>query len=115
GSNKKIVQSNFSEEEWAAYYESMIESFAVQCGLEFTIKTFSDRAQGHGNEIMFEANRLQYASNATKIKIIETLVDRGLMNKNEGREIFNMGPIPDGDKYIVSLNYVQADKANEYQ
>ncbi|MNR30451.1 hypothetical protein D3C85_1479070 [compost metagenome] len=37
------------------------------------------------------------------------------MNKNEGREIFNMGPIEGGEKYIVSLNYVQADKANEYQ
>ncbi|RUS47557.1 phage portal protein [Cohnella sp. AR92] len=115
GSNEKIVQSNFSEQEWAAFYESMIEPFAVQMGLEFTSKVFSDRAQGHGNEILFEANRLQYASNDTKIKIIETLVDRGLMNKNEGREIFNMGPIKGGDKYIVSLNYVQADKANKYQ
>jgi HK97 family phage portal protein len=115
GSNKHIVQSDFSEEQWSAFYESMIEPFALQLGLEMTYKIFSEGAQGHGNEIVFEANRLQYASNATKIKVIETLVDRGLMNKNQGREIFNMGPIEGGEEYIVSLNYVQADKANEYQ
>lgn len=115
GTNQKIIQSNYSEAEWGAYYESMIESFAVQAGLEFTSKIFSDRAQGHGNEIMFEANRLQYASNDTKVKIIETLVDRGMMSINQGLEVFNLPPIENGDKRIMSLNFIDADKASEYQ
>lgn len=115
GVNEKIIKSMYNEDEWNAFYESAIEPLAIQMSLEFTAKLFTDREQGHGNEIIFEANRLQYASTETKLKIIEILVDRGLMNKNEGREIFNMGPIPDGDKYIVSLNFIQADKANQYQ
>ncbi|MCM3492853.1 phage portal protein [Paenibacillus lactis] len=115
GTNGKIVQSDYSEGEWGAYYESMIEPFALQMGLEFTAKIFSDRAQGHGNEILFEANRLQYASNDTKVKIIETLVDRGMMSINQGLEVFNLPPIENGDKRIMSLNFIDADKANEYQ
>lgn len=115
GTNGKIVQSDYSEGEWGAYYESMIEPFALQMGLEFTAKIFSDKAQGHGNEIVFEANRLQYASNDTKVKIIETLVDRGMMSINQGLEVFNLPPIEDGDKRIMSLNFIDADKASEYQ
>ncbi|OMF35324.1 hypothetical protein BK133_11225 [Paenibacillus sp. FSL H8-0548] len=115
GTNSKIVQSNYSESEWNAFYESMIESFALQMGLEFTYKIFSDRAQGHGNEILFEANRLQYASNDTKVKIIETLVDRGMMSINQGLEVFNLPPVENGEKRIMSLNFIDADKASEYQ
>ncbi|OBZ13935.1 hypothetical protein A7975_10830 [Bacillus sp. FJAT-26390] len=115
GTNKKIIQSNYSEEEWNAFYESMIEPFALQMGLEFTAKVFSDRQQGHGNEILFEANRLQYASNDTKVKIIETLVDRGMMSINQGLEVFNLPPIEGGEKRIMSLNFIDADKASEYQ
>jgi hypothetical protein len=115
GSNKNIVQSDYTEAQWGAFYESMIEPFAVQMGLEFTAKIFSDRAQGHGNEILFEANRLQYASNDTKVKIIETLVDRGMMSINQGLEVFNLPPIEDGEKRIMSLNFIDASAATEYQ
>lgn len=115
GVNEKIVRSNYNEDEWNAFYESVLEPLAIQMSLEFTEKLFTTREKGHGNEIIFEANRLQYASTSTKLKVIEILVDRGLMNRDEGREIFNMGPIPDGEKYIVSLNFVQSDKANQYQ
>lgn len=115
GTNAKIIQSNYSEAEWGAFYESMIEPFALQMGLEFTAKIFTDRAMGHGNEVLFEANRLQYASNDTKVKIIETLVDRGMMSINQGLEVFNLPPIEDGDKRIMSLNFIDADKANDYQ
>jgi len=115
GMNKKIIQSSYSEQEWNAFYESMIEPFGLQAALEFTAKVFTDRAQGHGNELLFEANRLQYASNDTKVKIIETLVDRGMMSINQGLEVFNLPPIEGGEKRIMSLNFIDADKASEYQ
>ncbi|WP_438498026.1 phage portal protein [Paenibacillus sp. IHBB 3054] len=115
GTNEKIVKSDYSESDWGAYYESMIEPFGLQMALEFTTKTFSGRAQGHGNEILFESNRLQYASNDTKVKIIETLVDRGMMSINQGLEVFNLPPIENGDKRIMSLNFIDAEMANDYQ
>jgi hypothetical protein len=39
----------------------------------------------------------------------------GALSRNEVREIFNMAPIEGGDKYLVSLNYVDADQQNNYQ
>ena len=113
--NASIVKSDYSEEQWNSFYESVIEPIAIQFSLEFTSKLFTKREQGTGNEIVFEANRLQYASNATKIHLIEVLMDRGLLSLNEGREIFNLSPVENGDKRIVSLNYVDANIANQYQ
>jgi len=113
--NENIVMSKYSEEEWNAFYESVLEPIAIQMSLEFTSKIFTEREMGHGNEIIFEANRLQYASNTTKISLVNTLMDRGLLSLNEGREVFNLAPIEGGEKRIVSLNYVDASKANEYQ
>jgi HK97 family phage portal protein len=113
--NESIITSKYTEDEWNAFYESVIEPLAIQLSLEFTSKIFTDREIGFGNEIIFEANRLQYASGTTKINLINALMPMGLLTKNEAREIFNLSPVEDGDKMIVSLNYVNADKADQYQ
>lgn len=115
GVNENIVMGKYTEDEWNAFYESTIESLAVQMSLEFTSKLFTERERGFGNEIIFEANRLQYASVKTKIAMVEQMVPMGLLTINEAREIFNLAPVEDGDKRLVSLNYVQADKQNLYQ
>jgi HK97 family phage portal protein len=115
GINDKIVMGNYNEEEWNAFYESVIEPIAVQMSLEFTSKLFTKTERDHGNQIIFEANRLQYASTKTKIEVITTLIDRGMMSLNQGLEVFNLPPIEGGDKRIVSLNFVNADKADLYQ
>lgn len=115
GIHENIVQGSYTEDQWNAFYESVIEPLAVQLGLELTSKLFTQREQGHGNEIIFEANRLQYASAKTKIALVKDMVPMGLLSINEAREIFNLAPVEGGDSRIVSLNYVQADKANQYQ
>jgi len=113
--NKNIVMSNYSEDQWNAFYENVIEPIAIQLSLEFTSKLFSDRSQGHGNEIIFEANRLQYASNTTKVSMVRDIMPLGILSKNEAREIFNLSPIEGGDEYIQTLNVVNAANADEYQ
>ena len=115
GVNEKIVSSNYSEDEWNAFYESTIEPLAIQMSLEFTQKLFTDRERGFGNEIIFEANRLQYASARTKIALSRELMPMGVLSVNEVREIFNMPPVDGGDERIKSLNYINASKADEYQ
>lgn len=113
--NENIIQSKYTEDEWNAFYESIVEPIAIQLSLEFTSKLFTEKEKGHGNEVIFESNRLQYASANTKIAIIEKLMPLGLISTNEGREIFNLAPIEGGDVRQVSLNYVNADKQNKYQ
>lgn len=103
GINKKIVNSNYSESEYDAFYESRIEPFLVALSLELTRKVFSSRELAFGNEIWFESNRLQYASAKTKISMV-SLVDRGLMTPNEYRALFNMAPYEGGDEFVLRLD-----------
>ncbi|KSU86566.1 portal protein [Priestia veravalensis] len=115
GISEKIVNSTYTEDEWAAFYESVLEPLAVQFSLEFTDKLFTEREQAFGNSIIFEANRLQFASNATKTNIIKELTPLGLFTINQALEILNLPPVEDGDKRLQTLNVVNADKADQYQ
>ena len=109
GVNSAILENNYTEDQWNAFYEGAIEPFAVQLSLVMTNMTFTPREVAFGNEIMFTANRLQYASNSTKRTLIYNLLNCGVMTRNEAREILNMPPIegPDGDKYYMRRDYAE--------
>lgn len=112
GVNESIIMGRYTEDEWNAFYESTIEPLAVQLSLEFTTKLFSDREIGHGNEIVFEANRLQYASVRTKLQLVQ-LVDRGIMTPNQLAEVFNLPPVPGGDVPIRRLDTRPIDETDD--
>ncbi|PGN26276.1 phage portal protein [Bacillus thuringiensis] len=101
--NENIIQSKYTEDEWNSYYESEIESLAMQFAGEMTRKLFSRRERGFGNKIIFEASSLQYASMSTKMNLVQ-MVDRGSMTPNEWRSILSLGPIEGGDKPIRRLD-----------
>ena len=103
GVNKKILESDYTESQYDAFYESRIEPFLVALSLELTKKIFSDREISFGNKVYYESNRLQYASAKTKISMV-SLVDRGLMTPNEYRELFNLAPYEGGDEFILRLD-----------
>lgn len=113
--NENIIMSKFDENGWEAFYESVLEPLALKLSLELTRKIFTAKELALGNEIIFEANRLQYASMQSKTSMLKELMPMGLMSINEGREIFNLGPVEGGEKRILSLNYIDADMATEYQ
>ncbi|MFB4472723.1 phage portal protein [Oceanobacillus caeni] len=115
GISENIVNSTYNEDEWAAFYESVIEPLALQFSLELTDKLFTEREQRFGNSIIFESNRLQFASNATKTNILKELTPYGLFTINQALEILNLPPVEDGDKRLQTLNVVNADKADQYQ
>lgn len=101
--NTKIIQSNFSEDGWNAYYESIIEPIAMQYGGEATRKLFNRTQRSFGNEIVLTSNNLTYASMSTKLGLI-AFIDRGMMTPNEVRTILNMGPIEGGNDVIRRLD-----------
>ena len=109
GVNERIVSGDYDEDQWNAFYESTIEPIAVQMSLEFTSKLFTERERGHGNEIVFESNRLQYASVQTKLALLQ-MVDRGALTPNEWREAFNLAPVEGGDKPIRRLDTRPTDE-----
>jgi len=115
--SENIVRSTYNEEEYNAFYSSVIEPIAIQLSLEFTYKTFSDKEIGHGNEIIFSAERMTFASNATKADVISKLMPLGIYSINQACEIMEMPKIDDefADKHLMSLNYVDIKKADKYQ
>lgn len=115
GISENIVNSNYTEDEFAAFYESTIEPFAVALSMEFTAKVFTDREQAFGNSIMFESGRLQFTSNATKVNLIKEIMPMGLLSINQALEILNLPSIKGGEKRLQTLNVVDADRAIEYQ
>lgn len=105
GVNKAIVQSSYDENQWNAFYESQVEPIAIQFGEVLTLRLFTKKEINFGNQIVFEASSLQYASMTTKLNLV-TFLDRGIMNANEIRTILNLPPIPGGDVYVRRLDTV---------
>lgn len=112
----KIISSNYTEEEFNAFYSSVIEPIAIQLSQEFTYKLFTPTELGFGNEVEFSTDRITFANLKTKVLMVKNLLPLGILNINQGKSIFNLPSIGDkGEKHIISLNYVDLDKANQYQ
>lgn len=110
GTNEKILTNTYDENEWNAYYEGAIEPFAIQLSLVLSAMTFSPDELAEGCGIIATANRLQYASNQTKLNVVTQLFDRGFLTHNQGLEIFNMSPVENGDKYYIRKEYTEVSK-----
>lgn len=109
GTNEHILQNKFTPDEWNAYYEGKIEPFALEIGLVHTNMTFTEREKSFGNQIFFSSNRLQYASIQDKINYVVQMGDRGRTSINEDREVFNLPPIPGGDRHFIRGEYRPVD------
>lgn len=95
GVSDDILQSRFTADTWSAFYESIVEPWALQFSETMTKMLFTFREQSQGNAVMATSNRLQYMSNADKLQVAAQMADRGLMTRNEIREIFNLPPLPE--------------------
>lgn len=114
--SENIIQAKFEPEEWSAFYEAKIEPFAIQLSLVLSNLVFTAEQKKRGDRIQFTANRLQYASTKEKLNVVSQSLDRGIMTRNEAREIFNMAPVEGGDDFIIRGEYYNADeKMNEIE
>ncbi len=95
GVNEDILQNHFTSDTWAAFYEGAVEPWAIQFSEVLTKMLFTFREQSQGNFVMATANRLAYMSNADKLNVSASMADRGLMTRNEIREIWNLPPLPE--------------------
>ena len=102
-----IINGTYTENEFSAFYESVVEPFALQLSQEFKLKT--------GADVTFTAERMEFSSAATKIRLLHEAAPLGLITVNEARKLLALPPVDDGDRRLQSLNYVAADKADAYQ
>jgi len=115
GVSVPIFTNKYTEDEYNSFYESTIEPLAIQLSEAFSIGLLTNNQLERGEEIVFFSERLQYASWNTKVTAIEKLMSLGIMSLNESRSLLGLEPIEGGNKRLQSLNFVDADKANQYQ
>lgn len=112
GVNEDVVQNKAFGDAWAAFYEGAIEPFAIQFSECLTKMFFTEREIAFGSIVMATANRLQYMTNREKLEVSAQLADRGILNRDEVREIWNLPPLPDnqGQMYVIRGEYYNADE-----
>jgi len=115
GVSDAIFDNKYNENEYNAFYESVIEGIAIQMSEAFSKALLTRGQLEKGEQIIFYSERLQYASWNTKVQAIEKLMGLGILSLNESRALLGFEPIEGGSKRLQSLNYVDADKASEYQ
>lgn len=117
GVSEKIINNSFTEEEWNAFYEGVVEPRAIQMGQAFTNKIFKRKSIKEGHQIIFTANRLQYASLKTKTDLLKVVAPWAMIKVDEGREILDLPPLggEEGNRILQSLNNIDSTIANQYQ
>lgn len=117
GVSEKIIDNSFTEEEWNAFYEGIIEARAIQMSYAFTNKIFKRQSIKDGHKIVFTANRLQYASLKTKTELLRVVAPWSMIKVDEGREILDLAPLggEEGNRILQSLNNIDSSIANKYQ
>lgn len=101
--NEDILQSKAYGDAWAAFYESVIEPFAIQFSETMTQAMFSDRERAQGSLLMASSNRLQYMTTTEKLNVSSQMADRGILNRDEIREIWNLPPLPNGQGQAYTI------------
>ena len=114
GVNEDILQNKAIGDKWAAFYEGAIEPFAIQFSDVVTKMLFTERERQLGASIMATSNRLQYMSTNDKLNVSAQMADRGLMTRNEIRQIWNLAPLPAeiGDTLPIRGEYYNLGEDN---
>lgn len=121
GTNEKILQNSASGDDWAAFYEGGPEWFGLNLGEAITMMLFTERERVNGNLFQLTSNRLQYMSAADKLNFVSQMGDRGLLTRNEAREVFSLMPLPEpygsqvmarGEYYNINDDNGGAEDAN---
>lgn len=110
GVNEDVLQNKAYGDSWSAFYEGAVEPFAIQFSECMTRAVFSPRERSQGSYIFASANRLQYLSNKDKLEVSAQMADRGIMTRNEIREIWNLPPIEGGDVPTIRGEYYMFDE-----
>lgn len=119
GVNEEVLQNKAYGDSWNAFYEGRIKPFSIQFSDVVSRMLFSPSELARGAKIMATANRLQYMSNTEKLNVSQGMADRGIMNRDEIREIWNLDPLPNGQgqAYTIRGEYylLNADGTTEKQ
>lgn len=112
GINEKILQNSYNEQEWSAFYEGVIEPFALMLGMRLTKMLLTPTQVRKGNHIMFSSSYLEYATTDSKIKVARFMAETGSGRRNEIRDIFQLPHTKGGDVFTLRGEFYMVDEEN---
>lgn len=111
-----ILTGDYTKEQYEAFYQKTLEPLTKAISQAFTKKLFTSREKAFGNRVELYPADLIFMTITQKIEMVELLSPTGAMLENEKRTTFGLRPLPElVNKRYMSLNWVEADKAAQYQ
>ena len=110
-----VVSNTAPEQTMMNYFDAIVEPFWEEMGEAFTRALFTRREQDFGNAIIVTSGAATGASWQTKLNIINSTKEIGLLTKNQYLELLGYPPVDDGDVSYVSLNYIKSTDMSKYQ
>lgn len=111
-----ILTGDYNKEQYAAFYQKVLEPIIIAISQAFTKKMFTTRERAFGNKIELYPKDLIFMTMSQTLEMINILAPTGALYENEKRAALGLRPMPEleGKRYM-SLNWVEADKAAQYQ
>ncbi|MEH6869361.1 phage portal protein [Bacillus safensis] len=110
----KATFSNI-EHQSIEYMKNTLQPWIVNFEQELNIKLFTDSDQKNGHYVKFNVDSELRGDSKTQAEYFKLMIESGILNKNEVRDLLERNPIEHGEKYLSSLNYVFLDFMEEYQ
>jgi hypothetical protein len=111
-----ILTGDYNKEQYEAFYQKTLEPLIIMYSQSFTKTLFSDRERGFGNKVKFYPKELLFMSVDQTLAMVTLLSNTGALYENEKRVAFGLKPLAELEgKRFMSLNWIDATKANEYQ
>lgn len=116
GTSIPLINGVATAEEYEAFYQKTLEPMIKSYSQAFTKVLFSSRELGYDNKIRFYSKDLIFMNNNQKLQLFTLLSNQGGCFVNEIRTNFGLRPDAELDGVrCQSLNYVNANKADQYQ
>lgn len=111
-----ILTGDYTKDQYEAFYQKTLEPLIISISQAFTKKLFTSREKAFGNKIELYPKDLIFMTVSQTLQMIEILSPTGGMFENEKRVALGLRPLPELEgKRLMSLNWVDADRASEYQ
>lgn len=116
GVSLPILTGDYTKAQYEAFYQKTLEPLIINFSQVFTKVLFTPTERGHGNKVKFYSKDLIFMSVDQKIQMVKELAPTGALYENEKRVAFGLKPMKEleGKRYM-SLNWIDANKANTYQ
>jgi hypothetical protein len=106
GLNEALFTADYSEQQFRAYFQSVIQVWVKIIGEEINRKAFTINSRSRGWRLLTYVDLITVAS----LKDVSDFLFRGVyagnLNNNEARLMLGLGPYPGGDVYQTNKNAI---------